>query len=126
MRRSALDSFFSKKSIAIFEPLVQDEIIDLCNALEKYADTGEVVNLGEAFRALALDVILHHAFGKLYGLLKQPGFAPSWKQTMYETMESFSVARHLPWLPIIFKILPSWVREFVNKDLAFCLKLQAV
>jgi len=94
MPRSALDSFFSKKSIAIFEPLVQDEIIDLCNALEKYADTGEVVNLGEAFRAPALDVILHHAFGKLYGLLKQPGFAPSWKQTMYETMESFSVARH--------------------------------
>ena len=126
LRRSAVESFFSKKSVTEFEPLVQEKVDDLCAALQRYADTQEVLDFGEAFHALALDVISHHAFGKAYGLVKQYGFAPSWKHMMYETMESFSIARHLPWLPAIFKILPPRIRSFVNKNLAFCLELQAV
>lgn len=76
LRRSALNPFFSKASIAAIEPLVQDKVDRLCQALAAHVESGKAVELQTAFVALTLDVILHYAFGAPAGLLERPGFSP--------------------------------------------------
>ncbi|KAL9039589.1 MAG: hypothetical protein Q9214_004816 [Letrouitia sp. 1 TL-2023] len=124
IRRGALNAFSSKKSIAGFEPRVRERVAELCNALMGYADSGNVINLNTAFTALALDVISLYAFGKSYGLLQRREFAPDWRQMLHNTLESFPLMRHMPWLPAILKKLPSSIRNLVSKDLALCLELE--
>ncbi|KAI4213325.1 MAG: hypothetical protein LQ351_004066 [Letrouitia transgressa] len=124
IRRSALDAFSSKKSIAAFEPSVREKVAELCDAMKRQADNDNVLNLNTAFTALALDVISLYGFGKSYGLLQKPEFAPNWRQMLHNTLESFPLMRHVPWLPAMLKKLPHSIRNLVSKDLALCLELE--
>lgn len=126
IRRSALDAFSSKKSIAAFEPSVREKVAELCDAMKRQADNDNVLNLNTAFTALALDVISLYGFGKSYGLLQKPEFAPNWRQMLHNTLESFPLMRHVPWLPAMLKKLPHSIRNLVSKDLALCLELEEV
>jgi cytochrome P450 len=45
LRRSALNPFFSKRSIAAFEPVIQSTMNQLCLALEGYVADGNPVEL---------------------------------------------------------------------------------
>ena len=125
LRRSALNNFFSKKSITAFEPKVQQLVQDLCEGIRKCGDH-EVVNLSVAFTSLALDNISLYAFGRSYGLLKRPDFAPEWRSLLYNSLKSFPLVRHVPWISKFVKILPSRCRSIMNKEMAFCLNLEAV
>ena len=126
LRRSALNPFFSKKSILAIEPLIQEKVDKLCIALTKYAETQEPIELGLAYMAETLDIISHYAFGVSYGLVEQPGFSPLWKDVVSMTMESFALVRNLPWLPGLLKRLPQRVTETMDKGLAFYLKMERV
>ncbi|KAL6714746.1 hypothetical protein ACLMJK_008171 [Lecanora helva] len=125
LRRSALDSYYSKKSVTAVEPLVQGKVDELCDRLSEYVGTQDVVSLNAAFTALALDVVSEHAFGRTYGLLKKPGFDPEWYLMLYKTMEMFPLARCLLWLPAIVKRIPPKMRNWLNKELAFSWNLEA-
>lgn len=41
LRRSALNPFFSKRSIVGIEPLIQDKVNKLCNTVERYIQSGK-------------------------------------------------------------------------------------
>ena len=125
LRRSALNNFFSKRSITAFEPKVQELVRDLCEGI-KNCGNDKVVNFSVAFTALALDNVSLYVFGRSYGLLKQPGFAPEWRSLLYNSLESFPLVRHLPWISVLVKMLPSQIRSILNKEMAFCLNLEAV
>ena len=89
LRRAALNPFFSKKSIADLEPVIQAQVDKLCSRLGECK--GQVVNLSDALACLSGDVISDCAFGETYGLLDGPDFAPEWRSFMMD----LSLGTHL-------------------------------
>lgn len=82
LRRSALNPFFSKRSVARLEPVIQANVDRLCQRLADSSGTGQPVNLSDAFTCLAADVIGSYAFGQSYGFLETPDFHPGWRRLM--------------------------------------------
>lgn len=126
LRRSALNPFFSKRSIVAIEPLIQDKVNKLCDAVEKHIISGEPFELQTAYMALTLDVISHYAFGESLGLLEKERFSPEWKKALLDMIEAGTVNRHLPWLADCLMMLPDSFAVAVSKPLAFFLQVQKV
>lgn len=82
VRRAALNPFFSKRSVARLEPVIQANVDKLRTRLEGFASTGDPVNLVDAFTALSADVIGSFAFGQSYGFLDAGDFNPGWHKLM--------------------------------------------
>lgn len=82
VRRAALNPFFSRRSVVRLEPVIQLHVDKLRARLERSADSGEPVNLTDAFTALSADVIGDFAFGKRYGFLDADDFNPGWHKLM--------------------------------------------
>ena len=126
LRRSALNPFFSKRSIVAIEPLIQDKVNKLCDAVGGYIKSGEPFELQTAYMALTLDVISHYAFGESFGLLEEEGFSPEWKKALLDMIEAGTVNRHFPWLADCLMMLPDSFAVAVSKPLAFFLQVQKV
>ncbi|KAF7511511.1 hypothetical protein GJ744_004099 [Endocarpon pusillum] len=124
LRRSALNPFFSKRSIIGIEPLVQDKVKKLCNAVERYIQSGKPLELQTAYMALTLDVISHYAFGESFELSEKEGFSPEWKKALLNVIESATVNRHLPWLADCLMLLPDSVAARLSKPIAFFLQVR--
>jgi len=124
LRRSALNPFFSKPSIAAIEPLIQAKVDRLCEALAEHIQPNTEVELQEAFMALTLDIISAYAFGKSFGLLDQPGFSPEWKKAVLAMIESAIPNRHFPWMADIMMNLPFSVAAAISPPVAFFLDIQ--
>lgn len=69
LRRGAINKFFSKASIASRIPIIRKKILKLCDRLEQYNESGEVVHLDAAFICLTVDIISQFAFGVSYNYL---------------------------------------------------------
>lgn len=83
IRRAPLNSMFSKRSIAKFEPVIQEKVEYMCKRILDFKNTGEILVLGNAFNAFAGDVITEYSFGFCYKHLESPGSrristGPSW------------------------------------------------
>lgn len=82
LRRSALNSFFSKRAVLRLEPTIQQVVHQACAALQCGGVKGRVIDLRAFFAAFSADVISEVAFGNSYGLLDSPDFEPKWQQLM--------------------------------------------
>jgi cytochrome P450 len=124
LRRSALNPFFSKSSIAAIEPLIQAKVDRLCEALGEYIHSNADVELQTAFMALTLDIISTYAFGNCFGLLDKQGFSPEWKRAVHAMIEASIMNRHLPWVADILMNLPDYVAAAISPPVAFFLEIQ--
>lgn len=73
-RRALISSFFSKRSIARLEPVIQSVVDKLCDRLEDFRKSGEPVNLRNAYMALGTDVINQYCFSARDYYLDEPDF----------------------------------------------------
>lgn len=126
LRRSALNPYFSKRSIVAIESLIQDKVDKLCSAVERYIVSSQPLELQTAYMALTLDVISHYAFGESLGLVDKEGFSPEWKKAILDMVEAGTVNRHLPWLADCLMMLPNSVAAAISKPIAFFLQVQEV
>lgn len=126
LRCSALNPFFSKRSILAIEPLIQDKVNKLCTAIELHIASGKEVEMLTAYMALTLDVISHYAFGESLGLVEKEGFSPAWKKALLDMIEAGTVNRHLPWLTDLLMNLPDSVAATISQPIAFFLQVQKV
>ncbi|KAK6366824.1 hypothetical protein LTS17_010375 [Exophiala oligosperma] len=69
MRRSVMNSFFSKRSVMQLEPLIQEKIDLLAERFIEAKQSGMVLKLEYAYAALTADVISHYCYGKSEGYL---------------------------------------------------------
>jgi cytochrome P450 len=74
LRRGALSSLFSRRSVLNFEQVVQDKARDLCDGIAKYGESGGVVKMSDGFAAFSGDVVVQYSFGFNYDHLKSDGF----------------------------------------------------
>jgi len=126
VRRSALNPFFSKRSITAIGPLIQDKVDKLCTSLSTYVNGERPANLSIAYLSLTIDVISQYAFGKSYGLVDRPEFSPLWYDMTTHIMESHAQVRHFPWLEGLVKSLPMIFVDVINKHMGHFLPLDKV
>ena len=115
-RRMALNPFFSKASTNKLEPLIQSKIDELCDRLKR---TPGVVNLGDAFTALTVNIIGRFAFGQDYGYLKREDFGSQWRYDLMNMMHGSKILAHFHFLLTLMKWLPQrWVASMAPAAMA--------
>ena len=126
LRRSAVNPFFSKRSILAIEPLIQEKVDRFCHRLGSYAGKDEPLDLAAAYTSLTMDVITHYAFGEALGLIDLPDFGPKWKEMIKMTLESMPFVRHFPWAVDVLEAIPESVARRINESIALMLNFQHV
>ena len=114
LRRSAVNPFFSKRSVYQTEELIVSKIETLCRRFEAAIKTGEVVRLDAAYMALTMDIITHYSFGASYNYLDEDDFKLSWKETIVGGSANGAFLRQFPWALPIMKKVPLSVLQKMN------------
>lgn len=126
LRRSALNPFFSKRSILGIEPQIQEKVDKLCRRLGAYAGQSEPLNLEAAYMSLTMDVITHYAYGEPLGLLDLPDFGATWRKMIKMTLECMPFVRHFPWLMDVLDKIPYSIALKFSESIALMLHFQFV
>ena len=126
LRRSALNPFFSKRSIIGIEPQIQEKVDRFCHRLEAYAGKNEPLNLSAAYMSLTMDVITHYAYGEPLGLLDLPDFGARWREMIKMSLECMPFVRHFPWLMDVLEKVPYTVALKCSASIALMLYFQLV
>lgn len=114
-RRAAVLPFFSKQKIYALEPVITSTVDKLCDKIQDYRKTGEVMPLRNAFHCFAADVIGEYCFAESGGLLDKPNFALTNMQHHAQGLKSGLRARYLPsWYMPAVRGAPEWIRQSVD------------
>ena len=119
LRRSYLNSYFSKRAITGLVPYIHDRIDQLTRRFENAFHKSSVVHLQLDFAALTADVITQYCYGWSYGYLDDP--TPAEKIDLVDAvaglMRMFHVNRFFPILITIFRASPPsvvrWLQPFM-------------
>ncbi|PVI06026.1 putative P450 monooxygenase, partial [Periconia macrospinosa] len=114
LRRSALNSFFSKRSISQLEPKIQRIVDYACHLLEERGSGSRKLSLKDCFAAFSADVIGEVAFGHGYGLLDRPDFEPGWQKLMMDLSRATHLMKQFPWAYAIFNSIPPFLVSLVH------------
>ena len=123
-RRQAVAKFFSKRSVHELEPLVKSKIAKFLKRLSEAREDGSVVNLTWAMSALSMDVISGYCFGKDMRQLDNEEFAKEWVWQLTEGMKIRALAPFFPTFFNLAAMMPDWLVERLNPDIAPMLKFQ--
>ncbi|KAJ5635151.1 cytochrome P450 [Penicillium longicatenatum] len=110
--RQALTTWFSTQNITQSEPNVQATIDRLHDRL--LASSGKIVNLGDVYRCLAIDVATGFAFQKAFGNLDDAHFSEDFNMAVRDYGRTGIFNRYLFGLP--FKLLQS-LPQFISRKL---------
>jgi cytochrome P450 len=113
-RRAALNPFFSKKSVTELEPIIRAQVIKLCGKLALFKDSGQPINLSDAFACLSADVISDCAFGKTYGLLDSEDFAPEWRKFMMDLSLGTHLMKQFGWAYRLVMATVPWLLTMLH------------
>ena len=112
-----MNPYFSKQSVNKLEPMICQVVESLCRRFREARETGEPVNLGYAFAALAIDVITEYSFSKSYGCIDAPDFGHKWPDVMDGLSRAVHVNAQFGWLLPVMKMMPIWVVKAMNPDM---------
>lgn len=126
LRRSALNPFFSVRSVTCLEPLLKSKVEKLSARFNQLTRTQEVFRLDAAFMALTMDIICDYAFDRDRCYLDEPDFKLVWKKTIMSAFEGGALGRQFPWLLPLMKRLPRSVVAAINPAVAHLLQWQAL
>lgn len=124
LRRSALNQFFSKRSVHQVEYLILEKIELLVQRFEAAIQTGEVIRLDAAYMALTMDIITHYAYGQSYNYLAEDDFKLSWKETVIGGSANGAFLRQFPWAFPIMKAVPLSALRVMNPQAGLLVEWQ--
>lgn len=116
LRRKAQQAYFTQDAVARFDPDLGSIISKLCGRLEEFKGTGQPVNLSNAFRSLATDVVTEFSFQKSYNLLDQPDFAAAFQKTVRDFPEIGLWHRHFGLVLDVMDMMPRWLVQIMNPN----------
>lgn len=106
---------------------MQQALALLLRRMESHRDTGEIMPATVCFKAATGDIITKYAYGKSVGNLSKPDYNVEFYNGLDSINDFSNVLIHLPWLgplmewlplPIMSKLVPSFVRFFEMKDVS--------
>ncbi|KAF2004225.1 putative cytochrome P450 [Amniculicola lignicola CBS 123094] len=116
LRRGAMAQLFSKASVAKLEPRVLSRVEQLCRRIEEHKRDGKPVDISNAYRCLATDVVTDYAVPKTRNYLDHPDFNKVFNRVLRDVSAVIHWNRHIPFImPLIQSIPREWV-AFFDKD----------
>lgn len=109
LRRGAFAKLFSASSIIKLDPLIEGYVGLLCRRIEEHRQAKKIVDLGNAYRCAAIDIVSDYVLPINSTLLEDELFAAEYhnvvrKFTMFATLD-----RHLGWLIWLIRAMPRWL-----------------
>ncbi|KAH9216249.1 cytochrome P450 [Leptodontidium sp. 2 PMI_412] len=114
VRRKAQQGYFTQEAVANFDGHLKSICNKLRSRLEEFKGTGQPVNLSNAFRSLATDVVTEYCFHKSYNLLDEPDFAASFQRAIRDFPAIGVWHRHFGLILDIFAAMPRWLVAVVD------------
>lgn len=114
MRRKAQQSYFTQDAVSQFDAPLRNITSKLSVRLAGFKSTGQPVNLSNAFRSLATDVVTEYCFHKSYSLLDSPDFAASFQRAIRNFPEIGTWHRHFGLILNVFEAMPRWLVGLIN------------
>ncbi|KAF2100410.1 putative cytochrome P450 [Rhizodiscina lignyota] len=134
LRRSALNPFFSKRSVVRLEPIIHANVVKLRSKLSEWSGTRKPVNLSDAFTCLSADVIGNYAFGQSYNFINSPNFEPGWRKFMMDLSAGTMLMKQFGWAYRMLNVLPEAIisllhpltRQLINLRQSIAKQIRAV
>ncbi|KAL4938902.1 hypothetical protein BDV06DRAFT_214721 [Aspergillus oleicola] len=118
LRRSALNSFFSKKAVNDLLPAMLRPINILCKRLEDASESNETLNMKYIFAAVTLDIINDYCFARESACTLQPDFGRKGFENIDNFLKLSLVNVHIPWLMRFTYALPDRINKILAPTLA--------
>lgn len=127
LRRSFLNNYFSRRSVASLTPYIHDKVDQLIHRFEKAFNNDTVLHLQLDFAALTADVITHYSYGWSYGYLENESSARSndLVDAVNGVMLMFHVNRFMPFLITVFRAAPPALLRWLQPNMADLFDLKA-
>ena len=106
MRRGPMAKYFSASGINKIDPLVTECIALLCQRIEEHRKNGQTVNLSNAFRSLAMDVVSEYALPSPRRLLDHPTLGSEHALFLRNITHISLWNRHFPFILPLFDLMP--------------------
>lgn len=109
VRRGAMSSYFSMSNVRKYEPVVAGNVSELLHRLKKSQENNQVVNLADAYRCLAMDVVNSFAVPEPRKMLEVPDFGKGFNGLMRDFSRLIALQRHLLIVFPVVKAIPDWL-----------------
>ncbi|RDW88511.1 hypothetical protein BP6252_00543 [Coleophoma cylindrospora] len=113
-RRKAQQAYFTQEGVASFNQELSTITSKLCMRLEEHRGTNQPVNLSNAFRSLATDVVTQFCFQKSYDLLDSPDFGAVFQKNIRVFPEIGMWHRHFGVVLDVMNTMPRWLVGLMN------------
>lgn len=126
-RRKAMSKFFSQSAISSLEGSVNQCVQRLCERVSEHRDANILVNLSNAFRCLASDVVSQYCLPQGLHNLDSEDFADSYNRRARTISHMAVWNRHLGFVIPLFLKTPRWIlMKMATKGGVQALDYQAV
>lgn len=126
IRRTGLNSFFSRKVVTELEDVVQDKAQKLCRAIDHAILSKKPMDLHHALRAVSIDVVTDYAFGQSYNLLESPDFGYDFFMVVLRLGPAAWIFRQVPWLKAVLRTIPEPIVRVVSTPMSNVIDMQRV
>jgi len=114
VRRKAQQNYFTQEAVTQLDAKLNIICGKFRARLEDFKGTGQPVNLSNAFRSLATDVVTEYCFHKSYNLLDEPDFAASFQRAIRDFPQIGVWHRHFGLILDIFSAMPRWLVAMID------------
>ncbi|KAI0382249.1 putative cytochrome P450 [Hypomontagnella monticulosa] len=124
LRRSAINRYFSKASVAKLEPIIHDKVEKLCHQLYTHLGDDQPVKLDMAFSCFTTDVVTIYAFDKCYDFLSDASFRRNLHGSIVAGTDLGHYTKQFPFLfPLMHHVPDSFVKA-LNPQIGVYLQYQ--
>ncbi|KAK3314872.1 cytochrome P450 [Apodospora peruviana] len=110
VRRSALNPFFSRRSVLDLEQIIWDKTAQLTGMLQAGLDSRQqIFDMHHAIRAFSVDVITEYAYARCWNQLDMPDFGMSYQDAIRAIHWFFPYILTFPPAVPLFGLIPDWL-----------------
>ncbi|KAF2468983.1 putative cytochrome P450 [Lindgomyces ingoldianus] len=114
IRRGAYAQFFSKAHVGKLEPRVLSRVKQLCTRIEQHMANDKAIDIQNAYRCLATDIITDYAAPKTRNFLDSSDFAAVFNRVLRDTAGIINWNRHIPIIYPLITSIPRGVIAFLD------------
>ncbi|KAF2011419.1 putative cytochrome P450 [Aaosphaeria arxii CBS 175.79] len=115
IRRGAVAPFFSRANVSKLEPRTLAHVKQLCERVRQHQIDGKVVDISNAFRCLATDVVTDYAAPTTRNYLAHEDFAAKENGTLRGTSVLIHWNRHIRFTFPLVRVIPRWFVALFDK-----------
>lgn len=108
--------YFSKANVSKLEPRVLSRVQQLCERIEDLRDQDKVIDISNAYRCLATDIVTDYAVPTTRNYLAHSDFNATFNRVLRDVGGIIVWNRHIPILFPIVNSIPRQVVAFFDKE----------